>query len=100
MVYNFFTSWGSYKDDALYIRNIYEKVRSKSLDDYVFWSLNGLDTFIECINHYKGFFQIIANGHDLWSKTISVIDADYMTQGQRETLVTQLNQKAGLPSFI
>jgi len=88
------------EDDALYIRNIYEKVRNKSLDDYVFWSLNGLDTFIECINHYKGFFQVIANGHDLWSKTISVIDADYMTQEQRQRLAEQLNQKVSLPSFI
>ena len=88
------------EDDALFIRNIYEKVRNKSLDDYVFWSLNGLDTFIECINHYKSFFQIIANGHDLWSKTISVIDADYMTQSQRENLHLQLNQRVSLPSFI
>ncbi|KPH89672.1 hypothetical protein AWH60_15230 [Pseudoalteromonas haloplanktis] len=88
------------EDDALFIRNIYEKVRNKSLDDYVFWSLNGLDTFIECINHYKGFFQIIANGHDLWSKTIAVIDADYMTQSQRENLHDQLNQRVRLPSFI
>lgn len=88
------------EDDALYIRNIYEKVRNKSLDDYVFWSLNGLDTFIECINHYKGFFQIIANGHDLWSKTISVIDADYMTQDQRLRLEEQLKQRVSLPSFI
>lgn len=88
------------EDDAIFIRNIYEKVRDKPLDDYVFWSLNGLDTFIECINHYKGFFQIIANGHDLWSKTISVIDADYMTQNQKQKLREQLNKKLILPSFI
>ena len=88
------------EDDALFIRNIYEKVRNKSLDDYVFWSLNGLDTFIDCINHYKGFFQIIANGHDLWSKTISVIDADYMTSDQRECLISQLNSRVSLPTFI
>lgn len=88
------------EDDALFIRNIYEKVKNKSLDDYVFWSLNGLDTFIECINHYKNFFKVIANGHDLWSKTISVIDADYMTGEQRQRLVEQLNKKVVLPSFI
>jgi len=88
------------EDDALYIRNIYEKVTNKSLDDYVFWSLNGLDTFIECITHYKGFFQVIANGHDLWNKTISVIDADYMTSQQRTNLVSQLESKINLPAFV
>lgn len=88
------------EDDALFIRKIYEKVRNKSLDDYVFWSLNGLDTFIECINHYKSFFQIIANGHDLWNKTISVIDADYMTSEQRESLAEQLDSNIKLPTFI
>ncbi|WP_418609431.1 ATP-dependent nuclease [Pseudoalteromonas sp. US3C1013] len=88
------------EDDALYIRNIYEKVSNKTLDDYVFWSLNGLDTFIDCINHYKGFFQVIANGHNLWDKSISIIDADYMTSDQRVKLVTQLNTKIKLPSFI
>jgi AAA15 family ATPase/GTPase len=88
------------EDDDLFIRNIYEKVKNKSLDDYVFWSLNGLDTFINCINHYKGFFQVIANGHDLWSKTISVIDADYMTTEQRGRLASQLNSKVNLPTFI
>lgn len=88
------------EDDALYIRNIYEKVTNKSLDNYVFWSLNGLDTFIDCINHYKGFFQVIANGHNLWDKTISIIDADYMTSKQRISLVAQLNSKINLPTFI
>ena len=88
------------EDDALYIRNIYEKVTNKKLDDYVFWSLNGLDTFIDCINHYKGFFQVIANGHNLWDKTISIIDADYMTSQQRESLVAQLNTKINLPTFV
>ena len=88
------------EDDALFIRKIYEKVRNKSLDDYVFWSLNGLDTFIECINHYKVFFQIIASEHDLWSKTISIIDADYMTRSQREMLKNRLTQQINLSSFV
>jgi len=88
------------EDDALYIRKIYEKVTNKSLDDYVFWSLNGLDTFIECITHYKGFFQVIANGHNLWGKTISIIDADYMTNQQRTNLVEQLSSKIDLPTFL
>jgi AAA15 family ATPase/GTPase len=88
------------EDDALYIRNIYEKVTNKTLDDCVFWSLNGLDTFIDCINHYKGFFQVIANGHNLWDKTISIIDADYMTNQQRIKLVDQLNTKINLPTFV
>lgn len=88
------------EDDAKYIRNIYEKVSGKTLDDCVFWSLNGLDTYIECISHYKGFFGVIANGHNLWSKCISVIDADYMTDEQRSKLKSQLDNRLYLPTFI
>ncbi|WP_318421599.1 ATP-dependent nuclease [Photobacterium leiognathi] len=88
------------EDDALYIRTIYEKVKNKSLDEYVFWSLNGLDTFIECISHYKMFFDVIANNHDLWKKVIAVIDADYMTSEQRGALAKELNSKLSLRAFI
>jgi AAA15 family ATPase/GTPase len=88
------------EDDALFIRSIYEKVKGSALDDYVFWSLNGLDTFINCISYYKKFFQVIAGEHDLWSKAISVIDADYMTNEQRESLCTQLLAKIELRTFI
>ncbi len=88
------------EDDALFIRSIYEKVKNSALDDYVFWSLNGIDTFINCISHYQRFFQVIAGEHNLWSKTISVIDADYMTAGERENLCAQLVEKIELRTFI
>jgi AAA15 family ATPase/GTPase len=88
------------EDDALFIRKIYEKVSGKKLDDYVFWSLNGLDTFIECIIHYKSFFNVIASGHNLWEKTIAIIDADYITQEQRERLSNQLSSQLNLNTFI
>lgn len=88
------------EDDALYIRNIYEKVTNRTLDDYVFWSLNGLDTFIGCVVHYKNFFQVIASSHDLWGKSISIIDADYMTDQQKKSLINQLESKINLPTFL
>lgn len=88
------------EDDALFLRSIYEKVRNQSLDGCVFWSLNGLDTFIDSISNYRNFFGIISTGHDIWRKSIAVIDADYMTDSQRVYLSNQLASTLNLRTFI
>lgn len=88
------------ESDALYIKCIYEKVRGVPLDNCVFWSLNGLDGFIESIKHYKGFLNVIASDHNLWEKAIAVFDADYITDDQRNNLKRNLKAVLGIDVFI
>ncbi|KAB7681122.1 AAA family ATPase [Plesiomonas shigelloides] len=88
------------EDDAIYIREIYEKVTANQLNDVVFWALNGLDTFIKEIQHIKSLFNAIAARHNLWNKAIAIIDADFMTSEQKLALTQALQQRIQLRTHI
>lgn len=85
-------------DDSDYIRKIME---INNIDiDCVFWAFDGLDNLISKIKHYKVFFSGIGNVSDLWNKCSIIVDSDYTTNLQRETLKEALQRKTGLPTFI
>lgn len=85
-------------DDADYIRKILE-INNQEYD-CVFWAFDGLDNLISKIKNYKVFFEGIGNTTDLWAKCKIIIDADYTTNIQKNTLKQSLENKTSLNCFI
>ena len=85
-------------DDSEYIQKLIE---IKRIDKQcVFWSFGGLDNLLSKIKHYKEFFESLGSNQSIWEKCSIVIDADFMTDIQKENLKNELNRKLGVPVFI
>jgi predicted ATPase len=85
-------------DDAEYIQSILNK--KANLLNCVYWSFGGLDTLIKKILYYKDFLSNIGCSTSLWDKCILVIDADFMTDDQKEEFKNKLIEKLNIPCFI
>lgn len=85
-------------DDAEFIQSILNKhnINLKC----VYWAFGGLDTLIKKISHYKDFLNNIGMDETLWSKAVLVIDADFMTSEQKQTLQQRLNQRLQVPCKV
>lgn len=66
----------------------------------VFWSFRGLDTLIKKIKHYKEFLGSIGASHSIWDKAFIVVDADYMTLGQKNLLESNFSSVLQVKSHI
>jgi AAA15 family ATPase/GTPase len=85
-------------DDSEYIQKILDI--NKCNKECVFWSFGGLDKLISKIKHYQDFFEGLGCNQSLWDKCSIIIDADHMTNIQKDTLKRSLSEKLSLPVFI
>lgn len=85
-------------DDAEYIQKIMENTYCNKR--CVFWSFGGIDKLISKIKHYQEFFEGIGSSVPIWTKCAVIIDADFMTDSQKDTLKNELNVKLTIPIFI
>ena len=85
-------------DDSEYIQKL---IDVKKIDkDCVFWSFGGLDNLLSKIKHYKEFFESLGSNQSIWTKCSIIIDADFMTDIQKEKLKIELESKLGIKVFI
>lgn len=85
-------------DDSQYIQKL---MQINNIDkDCVFWSFGGLDNLLSKIKHYKEFFESLGSNHSIWNKCSIIIDADFMTDNQKNNLKIKLEEKLNLPVFI
>lgn len=85
-------------DDAEYIQKIMENTYCDK--KCVFWSFGGIDKLISKIKHYREFFEGIGSSEPIWDKCAVIIDADFMTDSQKNTLKTELKSKLSIPIFV
>ncbi len=85
-------------DDSIYIQKLIDINNCEK--ECVFWSFGGLDKLITKIKHYKEFFEGLGCNQSIWSKCSIIIDADFMTDLQKENLKIRLSEKLGLPVFV
>jgi len=85
-------------DDSEYIQKLIEVKRIDK--ECVFWSFGGLDNLLSKIKHYKEFFQSLGSNQSIWEKCSIIIDADFMTDIQKEKLKNKLENKLGIRVFI
>jgi predicted ATP-dependent endonuclease of OLD family len=85
-------------DDSEYIQKLIEVKRIDK--ECVFWSFGGLDNLLSKIKHYKEFFQSLGSNQSIWEKCSIIIDADFMTDIQKEKLKNELENKLGISVFI
>ncbi len=85
-------------DDSEYIQKLIDVRRIDK--ECVFWSFGGLDNLLSKIIHYKEFFQSLGSNQSIWEKCSIIIDADFMTDVQKEKLKNELIRKLGIPVFI
>lgn len=85
-------------DDSTYIQKLLE-INSTDTS-CVFWSFGGLDNLISKIKHYKEFFVSLGCNQSIWDKCSVIIDADFMTDNQKNNLKLTLNNKLSIPIFI
>ncbi|WP_158841313.1 ATP-dependent nuclease [Polaribacter sp. L3A8] len=84
--------------DSEYIQKLMEV---KNIDkECVFWSFRGLDNLLKRIKYYKEFFESLGSNQSIWDKCSIVIDADFMTDVQKEKLKLKLESKLKIPVFI
>jgi AAA15 family ATPase/GTPase len=85
-------------DDAEYIQKIMENTYCDK--KCVFWSFGGIDKLISKVKHYREFFEGIGSSEPIWDKCAVIVDADFMTDSQKNTLKNELNSKLSIPIFI
>ena len=85
-------------DDSQYIQKLMEINNIEK--DCVFWSFGGLDKLLSKIKHYKEFFRSLGSNRPIWEKCSIIIDADFMTDQQKNNLKAKLEEKLGLQVFI
>lgn len=66
----------------------------------MYWAFDGLDNLIKDILHCKSFFESIGMGDTLWSKSLLIIDADYMTDQEKTDLEKKLKEKLKIPCKV
>ncbi|WP_417237277.1 ATP-dependent nuclease [Bizionia paragorgiae] len=85
-------------DDSEYIQKL---INVKRIDkECVFWSFGGLDNLLSKIKHYKEFFESLGSNQSIWEKCSIIIDADFMTDTQKEKLKIELENKLGISVFV
>lgn len=82
-------------NDALRIQKLLS-LKNNALRKHAYWVMGNVDTILDQIAHYKNVFEEIKNNRSLWEKTVLVFDKDYLTDGQRERLTTNLKNKLKL----
>ncbi len=82
-------------NDALRIQKLLS-LRSNDNRKYAFWIMGNVDTIFDQIQHYKNVFSEIKNKETLWQKTFLIFDKDYLTDAQRNKLLTAIKSKLGL----
>ncbi|AEV32205.1 hypothetical protein Oweho_1200 [Owenweeksia hongkongensis DSM 17368] len=85
-------------DDSEYIQKLMDVKRIDK--ECVFWSFGGLDNLLSKIKHYKEFFESLGSNQSIWDKCSIIIDADFMTDTQKEKLKNELKNKLGISVFI
>lgn len=85
-------------DDSEYIQRLIEINNSDK--ECVFWSFGGLDKLISKISHYKEFFDSLGSNQTIWEKCSIIIDADFMTENQKNNLKSKLHDKLHIPIFV
>ena len=85
-------------DDSEYIQEI---LTINNCDkECVYWSFGGLDKLINKIKHYKEFFDGLGCNQSIWDKSLIIIDADFMTDIQKEALKKSLSSQLDIPVFV
>ena len=82
-------------NDALRIQKILS-LRNNNMRKFAYWVMGNVDTIFDQLEHYKNVFSEIKNDKSLWDKTVLIFDKDYLTDIQRERLLTQIESKMKL----
>jgi predicted ATP-dependent endonuclease of OLD family len=82
-------------NDALRIQKILS-LRNNGMRKYAYWVMGNVDTIFDQLEHYKNVFSEIKNDKSLWDKTVLVFDKDFLTDNQREKLLSHIEIKMKL----